>query len=126
MHAAAPSADHGAGRILEMFGYTTENNPFGDPNLTKQFVWKKKVDKDVAAGKAVAPPTAAELEAKRDAMMDEIERARERRKKREEERKKKEEEDKAKKAAEGDDDDDDDDDDEDRKGKVDKLKKEDL
>ena len=49
----------------------------------------------------------------------------EERKKREEERKKKEEEDKAKKAAEGDDDDDDDDD-EDRKGKVDKLKKEDL
>jgi calreticulin len=50
----------------------------------------------------------------------------EERKQREEERKKKEEEDKAKKAAEGDDDDDDDDDDEDRKGKVDKLKKEDL
>lgn len=73
-------------RILGMFGYTAENNPYGDPNLNAPFLWGKKVQKDLTTGKTSSVPTTEELLVKRDAMMDEIERARERRSKREAER----------------------------------------
>ena len=36
---------HKAERIKQVFGYTNESNPFGDVNLSKPFVWKKKIDK---------------------------------------------------------------------------------
>ena len=29
----------------ELFGYTNEDNPFNDTNLTKPFVWKKMYEK---------------------------------------------------------------------------------
>uniref|UniRef100_A0A7S4IFX2 Splicing factor Cactin n=1 Tax=Vannella robusta TaxID=1487602 RepID=A0A7S4IFX2_9EUKA len=32
-------------------GYSNESNPFGDSNLTKQFVWKKKIQQDREQGK---------------------------------------------------------------------------
>ena len=73
-------------RILGLFGYTAENNPYGDPNLNTPFLWGKKVQKDITTGKTTSIPTTAELTQKRDTMMDEIERARERRSKREAER----------------------------------------
>ena len=33
-----------------LFGYSNEENPFGDGNLTKMFVWKKKFEKEIEAG----------------------------------------------------------------------------
>ena len=32
-------------KLTKMFGYTNEDNPFGDSNLSKPFVWKKKEEK---------------------------------------------------------------------------------
>lgn len=34
---------------IEQFGYSNEANPFGDVNLTGQFVWKKKAEKEGTA-----------------------------------------------------------------------------
>ncbi|OWM63287.1 hypothetical protein CDL15_Pgr022032 [Punica granatum] len=31
-------------------GYSNASNPFGDPNLSEIFVWKKKIEWDVAQG----------------------------------------------------------------------------
>eukprot|EP00516_Mucochytrium_quahogii_P004318 CAMPEP_0203749472 /NCGR_PEP_ID=MMETSP0098-20131031/4032_1 /ASSEMBLY_ACC=CAM_ASM_000208 /TAXON_ID=96639 /ORGANISM=" , Strain NY0313808BC1" /LENGTH=537 /DNA_ID=CAMNT_0050638543 /DNA_START=243 /DNA_END=1853 /DNA_ORIENTATION=+ len=31
--------------LVSMFGYTNQDNPFGDSKLTEQFVWKKKKEK---------------------------------------------------------------------------------
>lgn len=42
-----------AERIKEAFGYTNEDNPFGDTHLSKQFVWKKKMDKMENLGKEI-------------------------------------------------------------------------
>ena len=68
-----------ANRAAELFGYTAENNPFGDSNLNDAFVWKKKIVKDIETGKRTAAPTKAEVRADREALMEEIERARARR-----------------------------------------------
>ena len=35
-----------AAKAASTLGYTNEDNPFGDPNLTKQFVWGKKEQKE--------------------------------------------------------------------------------
>jgi len=34
-------------KIAGKFGYTAEDNPFNDPNLTEGFTWKKKVEKEI-------------------------------------------------------------------------------
>lgn len=36
--------------LKNLYGYTDENNPFGDPNLTKPFIWKKKNQKFLSLG----------------------------------------------------------------------------
>lgn len=85
---AAPksSVEDGGKRIAAMFGYSATNNPFGDPNLTQQFTWKKKIEKEIQTGKLSRVPTRSELAAQRDELMDEIERAKARRERREAER----------------------------------------
>ncbi len=71
----------GDDKIAKLFGYSADVNPFGDPNLTSQFVWKRKVEKDLATGKITREPTAEDLAKQRDEMMSEILRAKERRRK---------------------------------------------
>jgi hypothetical protein len=39
-------------------GYTNEDNPFGDTNLTERFVWGKKLQKEIAGGRDVREMTA--------------------------------------------------------------------
>ncbi|RLN43174.1 uncharacterized protein C2845_PM01G23360 [Panicum miliaceum] len=34
-------------------GYSNDSNPFGDPNLTENFVWRKKIERDVSQGQKV-------------------------------------------------------------------------
>lgn len=34
-------------------GYSNDSNPFGDPNLTEKFVWRKKIEHDVSQGQKV-------------------------------------------------------------------------
>jgi len=77
--ASAATAATGDDKIAKLFGYTADVNPFGDPNLTSQFVWKRKVEKDLATGKISREPTAEDLARQRDEMMTEILRAKERR-----------------------------------------------
>ena len=74
-----PKGPSTAARAAELFGYTAENNPFGDANLNDAFVWKKKIVKDVETGKRTAAPTKAEVRAEREELLTEIERARARR-----------------------------------------------
>jgi len=62
----------------ELFGYTNEANPFNDPNLTKAFVWKKKFDKEGAAGKK-QNLTKSQLKEKQVKLHHEIEKVKERR-----------------------------------------------
>jgi len=68
------------------FGYTNDQNPFGDANLTKAFVWRKKYEKERAIGVDPKKLTKGELRAKQLALRDEIERVRSRRTAREEEK----------------------------------------
>lgn len=44
-------AERRAARITAQFGYTTQDNPFNDPNIAETFTWKKKNDVKPAAGK---------------------------------------------------------------------------
>uniref|UniRef100_A0A1D1YC09 Splicing factor Cactin n=1 Tax=Anthurium amnicola TaxID=1678845 RepID=A0A1D1YC09_9ARAE len=34
-------------------GYSNDSNPFGDSNLTEKFVWRKKIERDVAQGQSL-------------------------------------------------------------------------
>lgn len=34
----------------EQAGYTNEDNPFGDNNITERFVWHKKLEKQISEG----------------------------------------------------------------------------
>jgi hypothetical protein len=47
-------------------GYTNDDNPFGDANLTERFVWGKKIEKEISSGRDVREMT-ARAEAKRQA-----------------------------------------------------------
>ena len=40
-----------ADKISARFGYTSENNPFNDPNLHETFTWKKKIEKKAMPSK---------------------------------------------------------------------------
>uniref|UniRef100_A0A6S9JR17 Splicing factor Cactin n=1 Tax=Heterosigma akashiwo TaxID=2829 RepID=A0A6S9JR17_HETAK len=63
------------------YGYTNDENPWGDPNLTKQFVWRRKHAKEEPSGNA----SKTSLVEKRRKTMEEVEKVRRRRKEREEE-----------------------------------------
>lgn len=67
-------------QLSQMFGYTNEDNPFGDAQLTEQFVWDKKLKRDKGKRRETAT---GDAQASR---LEEIQKARERRAEREEER----------------------------------------
>jgi len=67
------------------FGYTDASNPFGDANLTKAFVWKKKYDKERAMGVDPAKFTKEQRRQKQLELHEEIEKVKARRRAREEE-----------------------------------------
>jgi hypothetical protein len=50
----------------EIAGYTDQENPFGDANLTERFVWHKKIERSLINGRAGrASSTAAPFSPKR-------------------------------------------------------------
>jgi len=71
-----------------LFGYNKEDNPFHDPNLDQQFVWKKKIERDIRE-KRVDPKKALSKEYMAEELQrrrQEIEQVRERRTRREQEK----------------------------------------
>lgn len=77
--------EHGkkkAERIKEVFGYTNEDNPFGDTHLAKQFIWKKKLDKLEKLGKKINL-SSNELSQKQEEFIKDIEKVKQRRAERE-------------------------------------------
>jgi hypothetical protein len=83
--AVGPGVPRG-NKAAALFGYSNEDNPYGDASLSETFVWGKKIAKELVSGKRDRLPTKAEALLERDALMDEIERARLRRTQREQER----------------------------------------
>jgi len=77
--AARKEEEESGARIAALFGYTAESNPFGDPNVTQLFTWKKKQERDVALGKSSGLPSKEESLRKREELVSEVERAKERR-----------------------------------------------
>lgn len=72
--------------------YTDADNPFGDANLSKRFVWTKKIERDIHQGKSLKEfSSRAEKERQQERMM-ELEKARKRREEREAEKARMEEE----------------------------------
>ncbi len=69
---------------LATLGYQNESNPFGDKDLSKPFVWQKKIQKMVESGEKVQAFTPAAVQAKLEANRMEIVKLQERRAKREE------------------------------------------
>lgn len=74
-------------RADSIAGYTNEDNPFGDANLTERFVWRKKIARDVEAGADMADELTLDAERRRHAeRLAEIEKVKRRREERERER----------------------------------------
>ena len=68
-----------------LHGYTNDENPFNDNNLTQVFVWKKKYEKEIASGKDPRELTKEALRKQQEEHRREIELVKERREKRERE-----------------------------------------
>ena len=67
-------------RVDSIAGYTNEDNPFGDANLTERFVWRKKITADVNAGKDISDELTLDAERRRhEARLEEIEKVKRRR-----------------------------------------------
>ncbi|KAL5219368.1 hypothetical protein ABZP36_020052 [Zizania latifolia] len=62
-------------------GYSNDSNPFGDPNLTENFVWRKKIERDVSQGQKVDISVKSEKKKQRERMA-EIEKVKKRREER--------------------------------------------
>ncbi|CAD6207088.1 unnamed protein product [Miscanthus lutarioriparius] len=62
-------------------GYSNDSNPFGDPNLTENFVWRKKIERDVSQGQKVDISVKSEKK-KQQERMAEIEKVKKRREER--------------------------------------------
>ncbi|KAG8098607.1 hypothetical protein GUJ93_ZPchr0013g34622 [Zizania palustris] len=62
-------------------GYCNDSNPFGDPNLTEKFVWRKKIERDVSQGQKVDISVKSEKKKQRERMA-EIEKVKKRREER--------------------------------------------
>ncbi|XP_073108249.1 splicing factor Cactin isoform X2 [Elaeis guineensis] len=62
-------------------GYSNDSNPFGDSNLTEKFVWRKKIERDVAQGQPLDISVKAEKKRQRERMA-EIEKVKKRREER--------------------------------------------
>ncbi|XP_078181118.1 cactus-binding carboxy-terminal, cactin [Carex rostrata] len=72
-------------------GYCNESNPFGDPNLTESFVWRKKIEREVIQGNDPEISVKAERKRQKERMA-EIEKVKKRREERAIERAQREEE----------------------------------
>ncbi|GMH69369.1 hypothetical protein TL16_g08995 [Triparma laevis f. inornata] len=70
-------------QMASKFGYTSEQNPFNDPNLNDSFTWGKK--KETGRGVQVSTDTAIDKRAHQEKLVEEIEKVRRRRIEREEE-----------------------------------------
>lgn len=68
------------------FGYTDEDNPFGDARLSERFVWGKKIEKQLVDGADVKDLTAKAEQRRQNDRMEEIEKVQKRREQREAER----------------------------------------
>ncbi|PUZ36548.1 hypothetical protein GQ55_9G047000 [Panicum hallii var. hallii] len=62
-------------------GYSNDSNPFGDPNLTEKFVWRKKIERDVSQGQKVDISVKSEKKRQQERMA-EIEKVKKRREER--------------------------------------------
>uniref|UniRef100_A0ACD5X8T6 Uncharacterized protein n=1 Tax=Avena sativa TaxID=4498 RepID=A0ACD5X8T6_AVESA len=62
-------------------GYSNDSNPFGDPNLTENFVWRKKIERAVTEGQPVDISVKTEKKRQRERMA-EIEKVKKRREER--------------------------------------------
>ncbi|PKU61756.1 cactin [Dendrobium catenatum] len=62
-------------------GYSNDSNPFGDSNLTENFVWRKKIERDVSQGVIVDISVSSEKKRQRERMA-EIEKVKKRREER--------------------------------------------
>ena len=71
-----------AERIKEAFGYTNDDNPFGDTHLSKQFIWKKKMDEMEKLGKELNI-SSVQLVNKQEEFIKDIEKVKQRRAERE-------------------------------------------
>jgi len=69
-----------------LLGYTNQDNPFGDQQLSKPFVWHKKHQRDIRDGKATRAPTQAEQRQNRDKNIQEIKKVQKRREAREQDK----------------------------------------
>lgn len=68
------------------FGYTDDDNPFGDHNLSERFVWGRKIEKQIAEGMDVHDMTAKAEQRRQAERLEEIEKVKKRREQREAER----------------------------------------
>jgi hypothetical protein len=75
----------------KLLGYSNSDNPFGDSQLSKPFVWHKKNQRDVAMGKTKRAPTKEEQRDARDRNVEEIRKVQRRREEREREKEEQEE-----------------------------------
>eukprot|EP00614_Pseudopedinella_elastica_P030873 CAMPEP_0172623520 /NCGR_PEP_ID=MMETSP1068-20121228/129411_1 /TAXON_ID=35684 /ORGANISM="Pseudopedinella elastica, Strain CCMP716" /LENGTH=520 /DNA_ID=CAMNT_0013432113 /DNA_START=165 /DNA_END=1727 /DNA_ORIENTATION=+ len=71
-------------KLHQLVGYTNDDNPFGDTNLSAAFVWKKKAEKDGSAAQP-AKNSSREKRSRDDHFYEEIQKVRKRRQEREEE-----------------------------------------
>ncbi|KAJ4746211.1 Cactin [Rhynchospora pubera] len=72
-------------------GYSNDSNPFGDPNLTERFVWRKKIEREVVQGHDLEISVKAEKKKQKERMA-EIEKVKKRREERAIEKARREEE----------------------------------
>ncbi|XVF33603.1 hypothetical protein REPUB_Repub17cG0182400 [Reevesia pubescens] len=63
-------------------GYSNDSNPFGDSNLNEKFVWRKKIDRDVAQGVPLDMFTVKAEKKRQKERMAEIEKVKKRREER--------------------------------------------
>ncbi|KAJ5070794.1 cactin [Anaeramoeba ignava] len=71
----------------KVFGYTNDDNPFGDSNLTQVFVWKKKKEKELNKGIITEDDIIKEQKKKREELHNEIMKVKKAREQREYEKK---------------------------------------
>ena len=74
-------AERRAARITAQFGYTSQDNPFNDPNIAETFTWKKKDQVDATKTKSGPGKASGGTNKKKDQheIIDEIEKVRKRR-----------------------------------------------
>ena len=74
---------HGSQTASGQYGYRDTDNPFNDEKISERFVWGKKIEKDVQAGKSIKDYSAAAHALRDRERQEEIEKVRRRREERE-------------------------------------------